>query len=259
MAALRQFNRLGARYMTLTHFATTGWADSATDDPRHDGLTPEGVAVVREMNRLGMLVDLSHVSEATMLDALDASKAPVIFSHSGARAISHHPRNVPDSVLKRLPANGGVVMVDFYNGYTSEAVWKWNAEHAAVQAREKSLHTGDPEGLEAAVTAWEKAHPQPLATIGDVADHIEHVAKVAGHDHVGIGGDLDGIDIAPAGLGSVDGYPLLFAELIRRGWTDADLAKLAGGNVLRAMRRAEAVAESMRTVPPAMDKLPPAP
>jgi membrane dipeptidase len=256
MAALRQFYRLGARYMTLAHFKTTEWADSATDDPKHDGLSPFGIAVVREMNRLGMLVDLSHVSPATMTDALDASRAPVIFSHSNARGLEDHPRNVPDDILRRLPANGGVVMVNFFTGYLSEPYRQWSAARAAEEARLNSLLTGQPKEREAALKTWVDAHPAPVADVGLVADHIDYIARVAGHDHVGIGGDLDGIPLAPAGLASVDGYPLVFAELIRRGWSDSDLAKLAGGNVLRVMRRAEAVAASMKDVPPALDKLP---
>ena len=260
MAALRQYYRLGARYMTLTHFKTTGWADSATDIPLHHGLAKEGVAVVREMNRLGMLVDLSHVSEATMTDVLDVTRAPVIFSHSSAQALDHHPRNVSDAILKRLAANGGVVMVNFYSGYVSDALRLWNAQKAGEQARQKSLLTGHPnDDVDAAVAAWVVAHPAPVATVAEVADHVEHVARIAGHDHVGIGGDLDGIDVAPPGLASVDGYPLLFAELIRRGWSDADLARLAGGNLLRVLRRAEATAVTMKDVAPAMDRLPPTP
>ncbi len=260
MAALRQFYRLGARYMTLTHFKTTGWADSATDVPIHDGLSKEGVVVVREMNRLGMLVDLSHVSEATMADVLDVTRAPVIFSHSSAQALDHHPRNVSDAILKRLARNGGVVMVNFYSGYVSEPLRLWYADKAGEQARQKALLTGHTaKDVDAAVVAWVAAHPAPVATITEVADHVDHVARVAGHDHVGIGGDLDGIDVAPDGLASVDGYPLLFAELIRRGWSDSNLAKLAGGNVLRALRGAEATAAAMKAVPPAMDSLPPSP
>ena len=255
LAALRQFYRLGARYMTLTHFKSTEWADSATDAPKHDGLAPFGLTVVGEMNRLGMLVDLSHVSEATMNDVLDSASAPVIFSHSGAQAINPHPRNVSDSVLRRLPANGGVVMVDFYPGYVSPGYRLWSVEKAAQSARLKALMVGRrPDELDAAIARWVEANPAPEATIGQVADHIEHVAKVAGHDHVGIGGDLDGIDVTIAGLGSVDGYPLLFAELIRRGWSDSNLARLAGGNVLRALRQAEAVARSKKAVPPALDE-----
>jgi membrane dipeptidase len=257
MAALRQLYRLGARYMTLTHFKTTEWADSATDDPRHDGLTPFGVDVVREMNRLGMLVDLSHVSPATMRDAIAASAAPVVFTHSDARALADNPRNVPDDVLKLLPANGGVVMVNFYIGHLSPASIAWNADQAAEEARLGSLYSGQPERRDAAMKVWSASHPAPTATVELVADHIDHVAAVAGHNHVGIGGDLDGIGIdeAPAGMNSVAGYPLLFAELIRRGWSDENLSKLAGGNILRVMRRAEAVAASMKDVPPSMATL----
>jgi len=255
LAALRQFYRLGARYMTLTHFNTTEWADSATDDPKHDGLSPFGVIVVREMNRLGMLVDLSHVSPATMSDALDASRAPVIFSHSNARALEDHPRNVPDDILKRLPANGGVVMVNFFTGYLSEPYRQWSASRAAEEARLKSLLVGQPDKRETALKEWEAAHAPPKATVGDVADHIEHIARVAGYDHVGLGGDLDGINTAPKGLATVAGYPLVFAELIRRGWSDANLAKLAGGNVLRALRGAEATAAAMKDQPPSLETL----
>jgi membrane dipeptidase len=259
LAALRQFYDLGARYMTLTHFKNNEFADSATDDPKYHGINDFGRAVIHEMNRLGMLVDLSHVSPETMRDAIAVSKAPVIFSHSDARALSDHPRNVPDDVLEMLPANGGVVMVNFYIGHLSEPYRLWSAEHSAEAARLASLDVGQPDKREAAMKAWEAAHPAPSADVGLIADHIEHVVKVAGHDHVGLGGDLDGIgyDEAPPGMNSVAGYPLLFAELIRRGWSDSDLAKLAGGNVLRVMRRAEAVAASMKNEPAGMSRLAP--
>ncbi|MBA3667292.1 MAG: membrane dipeptidase [Sphingomonas sp.] len=256
LAALRQFYRLGARYMTLTHWATTEWADSATDDPKHGGLSPFGVAVVKEMNRLGMLVDLSHVSEETMNDALDASTAPVIFSHSSARALDPHTRNVPDAVLRRLAANGGVVMINAAPGFVSEEVRQWGANRAAEEARLKALYLGLPTEREARMTSWKAAHPEPRATLAQLADHVDYAAKVAGHDHVGIGADLDGIDTTPDGLSNVADYPNLFAELIRRGWSDADLAKLAGGNVLRALRGAEATSRTMASAPPALDKLP---
>jgi membrane dipeptidase len=254
LAALRQFYRLGARYMTLAHFTNSDVADSATDDPKWNGLSPFGKTVVGEMNRMGMLVDLAHVSAKTMKDAIAVSKAPVIFSHSSAMAIADHPRNVPDDVLQLLPANGGVVMVNFYSGYVSDAARKWNADEGAEEARLKALLVGRPKEREAALDAWKKANPEPPTTVGQVADHIEHIVKIAGYDHVGIGGDLDGIpyEEAPAGMNSVSGYPLLFAELIRRGWSDENLAKLAGGNVLRVMRQAEAVSASMKNVPPAM-------
>jgi membrane dipeptidase len=255
LAALRQFYDLGARYMTLTHFKNNEFADSATDDPKWHGLNDFGRVVVHEMNRLGMLVDLAHVSPETMSDALDVSKAPVIFSHSDARALSDHPRNVPDDILRRLPANGGVVMVNFYLGHLSEPYRLWAAAQSAEEARLASLYVGQPDSRKAKLDEWNKAHPAPTAGVGLIADHIEHVVKIAGHDHVGLGGDLDGIgyDEAPPGMNSVSGYPLLFAELIRRGWSDEDLAKLAGGNVLRVMRQAEAVAASMKNEPPAMD------
>jgi membrane dipeptidase len=258
MAALRQYYDLGARYMTLTHFKDNEFADSATDDPKYGGLNEFGRAVVHEMNRLGMLVDLSHVSPDTMRDALEVTKAPIIFSHSDARALSDHPRNVPDDVLTMLPANGGVVMVNFYTGHLSEPYRLWSAEHSAEQARLDSLYVGQPDIREAKMKEWEGAHPAPKAEIGLIADHIEHIVKVAGHDHVGLGGDLDGIgyDEAPPGMNSVSGYPLLFAELIRRGWSDKDLGKLAGGNLLRVLRKAEAVAASMKDEPPSMASLP---
>ena len=259
LAALRSFYDLGARYMTLTHFKNNAFADSATDDPKWHGLNDFGRTVVHEMNRLGMLVDLSHVSPETMADALDVTKAPVIFSHSDARALADHPRDVPDDILTRLPANGGVVMVNFYAGHLSEPYRQWDAEHSAESARLDTLYVGQPDIRKAKLAEWEQAHPAPKIDVGLVADHIEHIVKVAGHDHVGIGGDLDGIpyDGAPPGMNSVSGYPLLFAELIRRGWNDADLAKLAGGNVLRALRQAETVAASMKNEPPATARLEP--
>jgi membrane dipeptidase len=259
LAALRQYYNLGARYMTLTHNQTTEWADSATDDPKYDGLSPFGVTVVHEMNRIGMLVDLSHVAPSTMRDAIAASRAPVIFSHSSARALVDHPRNVPDDVLRMLPGNGGVVMVNFVPNFISEAVWRWGAEKDAEEARLKSFNRNSTAAVETGLKAWEASHPHPPVTVATVADNIEHIVKVAGHDHVGIGGDLDGIDETVEGLDSADDYPNLFAELIRRGWSDADLAKLAGGNVLRALRQAERVAASMKNEPAAMSPVDEAP
>ena len=259
LAALRAYYALGARYMTLTHNQTTEWADSATDGPKYGGLSPFGVTVVHEMNRIGMLVDLSHVAPATMKAAIAASRAPVIFSHSSARALVDHPRNVPDDVLALLPVNGGVVMVNFVPGFISQAVWQWGAEKDAEQARLKSFHRNSKAEVEAGLKAWEAAHPRPPVAVSTVADNIEHIAKIAGYDHVGIGGDLDGIDATVEGLDSVDDYPNLFAELIRRGWSDANLAKLAGGNVLRALRKAEQVAASMKNEPAAMSDVDTAP
>jgi membrane dipeptidase len=247
LPALRQFYRLGARYMTLTHNQTTEWADSATDDPKFKGLSPFGLRVIAEMNRLGMLVDLSHVSPEVMKQAIAATRAPVIFSHSSARALNDHPRNVPDDVLKLLPANGGVVMVNWV-----PARLKYEADKAAEEARLKTLIRNDSAAVKAGVKAWVASHAAPEVTVRDIADHIEHVAKVAGHDHVGIGADLDGIDSTPTGMTGVETYPLLLAELIRRGWSDVDLAKLAGGNVLRALRGAEAAAAAMKGMAPSM-------
>ncbi|HEX8480696.1 MAG TPA: dipeptidase [Allosphingosinicella sp.] len=250
-AALRQFHALGARYMTLTHSKNNDWADSATDDPVHGGLTPFGKAIIREMNRLGIMADLSHVSPKTMHDAIGVSRAPVIFSHSNARALMDHARNVPDDVLKLMPANGGVVMVNFFPGFISEAYRRRAAQRDAEDARVKNLYSGQPERRKAALDAWDAAHPAVDATLGEVADHIEHVRKVAGIDHVGIGSDFDGISgTAPKGLEGVESYPALLAELARRGWSDSDLAKLAGGNILRVMERVEQVAAGMKSEPP---------
>ena len=250
-AVLRAYRDLGASYLTLTHARTIEWADSATDDPKHDGLTEFGEKVVLELNRLGMLVDLSHVSEGTMLDALRVSKAPVIFSHSSARALNDHPRNVSDTVLAQLAANRGVVMVTFPPLYISDAFRRWSAEHDAERTRLNAppfggLFIGQPEKAAAALAEWERTHPKPEVTLAMVADHIEHIVKVAGIDHVGIGSDFDGLgkDV-PVGLEDVSRYPDLLAELMRRGWSDADVAKLAGGNVLRVLDEAEAVSKSM--------------
>ncbi len=253
-SVLRAYRRLGASYLTLTHSRTISWADSATDNPQHDGLTKFGEAVVHELNRLGMLVDLSHVSEATMRDALRVTKAPVIFSHSSARALDDHPRNVSDAVLKLLAANGGVVMVNFAPSYVSEERRLWEAARNGQIASFNAppfggLYIGQPDKAKAALAAWEKEHPRPVVTLAQVADHIEHIAKVAGVDYVGLGGDMDGVPDLPQGLDGVDTYPALLAELARRGWSDGDLAKLAGGNVLRVMEGAERVALAMRGEP----------
>lgn len=245
LGALRVYYDLGARYMTLTHNVTLDWADAALDEPKHGGLTDFGREVVREMNRLGMLVDLSHVSPGVMSDALTTTVAPVIFSHSSARALVDYPRNVPDSILARLPANGGVVMVTFVPGFVSNKVRE--AERQEEEALKNLLANVTDTAQRTRITQeYRTAHPAPKATIADVADHIEHVRKIAGVDHVGIGSDFDGIDEGPAGLEDVSKFPYLFAELIRRGWSDADLEKLADRNLLRALRQAEAVAKKLQ-------------
>lgn len=246
LAALRQLYALGARYLTLTHSQNTPWADSATDEPEHHGLTPFGKAVVAEMNRLGMLVDLSHVSPKTMHDVLDIVAAPPIFSHSSARAITDHPRNVPDDVLRRLRETDGVVMVTWVPSFVSEKVRAYYPERDAMEARLKARYPGQPDRVKQELDAWKAANPIPKATVSDIADHIDHVVKVSGIDHVGIGADLDGITTTPVGLDSVATYPVLFAELIRRGYGDEDLKKIAGLNLLRVMRKVEEVAAKRR-------------
>ena len=258
LAVLRQMYELGARYMTLTHTRNTGWADSATDAPLHHGLTPFGIEVVKEMNRLGMLVDLSHVSPETMQAALAVSEAPVIFSHSSARALVDHPRDVPDDILRLVAKNGGVVMVNFATGYVSAARNQWDADRAAEMTRNNSppfvgLYIGQPDRAKAALARWDAEHPQPVTTLEQVADHIEHIRQIAGVDHVGLGSDFDGIPDGPRGLESVAGFPTLLIELMRRGWSDADVAKVAGENVLRVMSAAENVAAKLRAQKPASE------
>jgi membrane dipeptidase len=250
IATLRMMYALGARYMTLTHSRNTPWADSATDTPAYGGLTPFGEAIVHEMNRLGMLVDLSHVSADTMADAIRVSKAPVIFSHSSARALCNHPRNVPDDILRELPKNGGVVMVNFYPGFIAPDAAPRALERFALERRLQEAHPNDDAAVDAALEEWDKTHPLPPATLSMVADHIEYIRKVAGIDHVGLGGDLDGIDVTPQGLEDVSKYPALTAELLRRQWSDEDVKKLLGLNVLRVLKQAEAVAAAMKSEPP---------
>ncbi len=250
LGILRQMYALGARYMTLTHSKNTPWADSATDLPQHDGLTEFGEKVVLEMNRIGMLVDLSHVSEATMMDALNVAKAPVIFSHSGARAVVPHARNVPDSVLARIPENGGIVMAVAYPSYISEARRQWGAALGAEATRAKGLFPGDESAQKLAVEQWKDANPEPVSTIPQLADQIDHIRAVAGIDHIGIGGDYDGMATGPEGMEDVSGYPNLFAELARRGYSREDLEKIASRNMMRVMKAAEAYARSQEGQPP---------
>jgi membrane dipeptidase len=246
LAALRMFHQLGARYLTLTHSKNTPWADSATDTPQHGGLTPFGEQVVREMNWLGMLVDLSHVSPDTMADAIGVSEAPVIFSHSSARAINDVPRNVPDNILQMLPKNGGIVMVTFVPGFLSPKVTAWNALQTAETARLQQQFADDEAARRAGLDAWTKANPAPRATVADTANHIDHIRKVAGIDHVGLGGDFDGITSVPQGLEDVSTYPVLTAELLRRGYSDDDVKKVLGLNILRVMKAAESVSAKLR-------------
>ncbi len=246
LPTLRMLYTLGARYMTLTHNSNTPWADAANDKPEHDGLTAFGETVVREMNWLGMMVDLSHVSPRAMARALDVTEAPVMFSHSSARAICDVPRNVPDDILARMPKNGGVVMVNFYNGFVPPDCAARNKTAADTAAKFRLQFAGDPKAAQAAISKWEQENP-PRSTLAQVADHIDYIRKVAGIDHIGIGSDFDGIDgLAPAGLEDVSTYPALVAELLRRGYSDADAEKVIGGNILRALKTAEQVAARLQ-------------
>ncbi|WP_436850612.1 dipeptidase [Streptomyces longwoodensis] len=246
LGVLRGLYALGVRYLTLTHNDNVDWADSATDEPRAGGLTAFGREVVREMNRLGMLVDLSHVAPTTMRDALDTSTAPVIFSHSSARAVCEHPRNIPDDVLERLPANGGVAMVTFVPKFVLQAAVDWTAA-ADDNLRAHGFHhlDGTAEAMKVH-QAFEERHPRPVATVATVADHLDHMREVAGVDHLGIGGDYDGTAFTPEGLADVSGYPNLLAELLDRGWSRADLAKLTWQNAVRVLGAAEDVSRALR-------------
>ncbi len=244
LGVLRVLYALGVRYLTLTHSANVPWADSATDEPAAGGLTAFGRLVAGEMQRLGMLVDLSHTSAATMAGALDVAEAPVIFSHSSARALCDHPRNVPDEILARLPAAGGVCMVTFVPAFVSQQVRDWERELLASMER-SGLNPDDRAARASARAGREEAQPAPRATLAQVADHIEHVREVAGVEHVGIGGDFDGTDQLPAGLADVSCYPALVAELLSRGWSEADCALLARGNILRVLRDAEDAARAI--------------
>ncbi len=255
IAVLRQFYELGARYLTLTNTSNTPWADSATDTPAQHGITKAGIDIIHEMNRLGMLVDLSHVSPETMRAAIATSEAPVIFSHSSARALADHPRNVPDDVLRLVAAGDGIVMVNFLTFYVSEARNQWFAERAGEQAREQSppyagVYVGQPDRAKAALADWDHEHPKPVVTLQQIADHIEHIRNIAGIDHVGLGSDFDGMPDTPVGLEGVDCHPALLVDLMRRGWTDGDIAKLAGENMLRVMSAAEQVGARIRSRTP---------
>jgi membrane dipeptidase len=233
---------LGVRYMTLTHFRNTPWADSATDAPRAGGLTPFGHEVVRECNRLGVLVDLAHVADSTMHAALDTSSAPAFFSHSSARALCGHERNVPDDVLVRVRDTHGIVMVTFVPGFLTEKARAWTNEMIAANERAAELYPADSPEAALAEEAWLRDNPRPPCGVSDAADHVEHVREVAGIDCVGLGGDFDGVSALPDGLGGVDGYPRLLAELAERGWSDADLGKLTWHNAMRVLRDTEAAA-----------------
>ncbi|MBC7893934.1 MAG: membrane dipeptidase [Cytophagaceae bacterium] len=246
LGALRAYYGMGVRYMTLTHNVTLDWADAANGEQLRGGLTKFGEEVVHEMNRLGMLVDLSHTSPSTMSDALTTSAAPVIWSHACARAVTDVPRNVPDSILRRVPKNGGVVMITFVPGFLSQKVADYGVLRRAKQIQLQSQFGADSAAARAEMATWDREHPPVKATLQDVADHIDHVRKVAGVNHVGIGSDFDGVDDLPVGLEDVSKYPSLFAELSRRGWSETDLRKLAGENVLRALTQAERMAAKLQ-------------
>ena len=247
LAALRQLYELGARYMTLTHSLNIDWADSGTDDPFVGGLSDFGEEVVREMNRLGMMVDLSHVHSETMHDAIDVSAAPVIFSHSSAYAVTPHPRNVPDDVLERLPKGDGVVMVTFLSNYVNEGFMPYVDQLRAEMDRLTKLNPDNEAAVTAGMAAWRAANPAPPnATVADVADHIDHIRDLIGVDYVGIGGDYDGATFFPENMGDVTAYPVLFAELLRRGYSEEELKKIAGQNLLRVMRKVEDVATRLQ-------------
>jgi membrane dipeptidase len=247
LGALRMFYQLGARYMTLTHARNVPWADSCTDEPVLGGLSPFGEQVVREMNWLGMLVDLSHTSPDTMADAIRVSDAPVIFSHSAAKALNPVPRNVPDDILKMLPKNGGIVMVTFVPSFLSAKVADWTAMQASEESRLKLQYPGDQAAVKKGLAEWTAAYPATRASIQDAADHIDHIRSVAGIDHIGLGGDFDGITAVVEGLEDVSTYPALTAELLRRGYKDADVLKITGQNVLRVMRSVEDVSKTLQS------------
>ncbi len=253
---LRQFFELGARYLTLTWNRDLPWVDAASGRQSHNGLTPFGREVVREMNRLGMLVDLSHVSDSVMAQAIRTSEAPVIFSHSSARALAEHRRNVPDAILRMLPRNGGVVAVNFYCDFVDSARIRWNRERAALMPQWRARFGTDTAAIRAAATAWAQGNPAPRPGVAVIADHIDHIRRVAGIDHIAYGSDYDGIDCAPEGLEDVSTFPRLTAELLRRGYSDEDAKKILGNNMLRAMRQAEAVARRLqRERPPSLATL----
>ncbi len=258
LAVLRQMYALGARYMTITHSRNTPWADSATDAPEHGGLNDFGEDVIREMNRIGMLVDLSHVSEEAMLDALNVARAPVIFSHSGARTINGHARNVPDSVLSRLPENGGIVMVVALPGFLNDERRQWYAEREALEARQQSLFQGQPDIVEAAMADWDAANPEPATMISHMADHIDHIRALIGVEHIGIGADFDGMPSGPVGFEDVAGYPQLFAELARRGYSQVEMELIASRNAVRVLRQAERYSVRMSGMAPIETLLVPA-
>ena len=247
LGALRVYYDLGARYMTLTHNVTLDWADAALDKPTHGGLTPFGKEVVREMNRLGMMVDLSHVSPGVMSDALNVTEAPVMFSHSSARALSDHPRDVPDSILARVKQNGGIVMVTFVREFVSQKNLDWRTARNTRRRELASSFGGDTARVRAAMDDWFKANPEPVVTLKEVADHFDHMKAIAGADHIGIGADFDGTGGEHIqGLEDVSKYPDLLAELARRGWTDAELRMVASGNILRVLEENEKVAARLQ-------------
>lgn len=250
LGVLRMYHKLGVRYMTLTHSANLDWADSATDDAAHDGLTEFGEDVVREMNRLGMMVDLSHVSPATMKSALKVTRAPVIFSHSSARAVADHPRNVPDDVLKMTKENNGVVMVNFFSGFVVPEGARAMREILEVERSLRKQYP-DKKKFEDAFQQWIKENDYPAGSVHTVVDHIEHIIKVAGIDHVGIGSDYDGVSRLPDQLEDVSCYPYITQELLNRGYTAADIKKINGENLLRVMRDVEKVAASTQRTKPA--------
>lgn len=247
LGVLRMYHSLGARYMTLTHGSTTDWADAATDVARHQGLSEFGEDVVREMNRLGVLVDISHVSEATMADAMRVSRAPIIASHSGARAVNRHSRNVPDEILRLLPENGGLVMVNFYPGFVVPEAAEIVEDMFEVGRRLRAEHAGDEAALEAAWRQWSERHPVPRGNVASVVDHIDYIVSVAGIDHVGLGSDYDGITSTPDGLEDVSKFPAIVAELRQRGYPNGDIARICGSNILRVMEEAERVAAFLRS------------
>jgi membrane dipeptidase len=247
MANLRRLYQLGARYMTLTHSATLPWADSATDEAKHQGLTKFGEAVVHEMNRLGMLVDLSHVSADTMLDTLQISRAPVIFSHSSAFAVAGHPRNVPDNVLEQVRINGGVVMVNFYSGFIHPESARRRAKMFDVM-REMRLKYPEAADYRKAMTRWRAENPIAPGHARDVVDHIDHIVKVAGFRHVGIGSDFDGISVVPVQLEDVASYPVITQEMLTRGYSRRAIQAIMSGNVMRVLTEAERVAEEPQSM-----------